>query len=101
MVEKSGSATGVPAGSSGISVADEVKKIIADHLIITPELVTDEASFRDDLRADSLDNVEIIMAIEDTFNIEVNDEQLSNVSTVSEAILLVEKAVAAKVAASE
>ncbi|MET0556913.1 MAG: acyl carrier protein, partial [Vicinamibacteria bacterium] len=55
-------------------VADRVKKIIVDQLGVEEDLVTSEASFVDDLGADSLDTVELVMALEEEFGIEIPDE---------------------------
>ena len=70
-------------------VADRVKKIIVDQLGVEEELVTPEASFVDDLGADSLDTVELVMALEEEFNIEVPEEDLEGIETVGQAYDLV------------
>ena len=67
-------------------VKDKIKKIVADHLGIEEEKVTEEASFIDDLGADSLDTVELVMALEEEFDVEISDEQAENISTVQTAI---------------
>jgi acyl carrier protein len=67
-------------------VGDRVKKIIVDQLGVEEELVTPEASFVDDLGADSLDTVELVMALEEEFGIEIPDEDAENISTVQDAI---------------
>ncbi len=67
-------------------VADRVKKIIVDQLGVEEELVTPEASFVDDLGADSLDTVELVMALEEEFGIEIPDEDAEKITTVSQAI---------------
>ena len=56
-------------------VSDKVKKIIVDHLGVDAEKVTDEASFIDDLGADSLDTVELVMAFEEEFGSEISDSE--------------------------
>ena len=71
---------------------DEVKKIIADTLSISPEDVTAEKTFSEDLGADSLDQVEIIMKMEDTFHIEIPDEIAMEIHTVGDAIEQLKKA---------
>ena len=67
-------------------VADRVKKIIVDQLGVEEELVTSEASFVDDLGADSLDTVELVMALEEEFGIEIPDEDAEKITTVQQAI---------------
>ena len=65
---------------------DKIKEIIADKLEINLEQVTEEAKFIDDLGADSLDVVELIMTLEDEFDIEISDEQAEKIVTVRNAI---------------
>ncbi len=72
-------------------VAQKVKSIIAEQLGVKPEEVTDSASFVDDLGADSLDTVELVMALEEEFGIEVPDEDAEKMTTVGEAIRYVEE----------
>jgi acyl carrier protein len=60
-----------------------------DVLAVDPAQVTPEASFADDLGADSLDLVELVMALEETFNIEVGEDELKDISTVGEAFDLI------------
>ena len=67
-------------------VADRVKKIIVDQLGVEEELVTPDASFVDDLGADSLDTVELVMALEEEFECEIPDEEAEKISTVQLAI---------------
>lgn len=67
-------------------VFDRIKTIIVDQLGIDENKITPEASFIDDLGADSLDMVELIMAIEEEFEIEVPEEEAENITTVSDAI---------------
>ena len=67
-------------------VADRVKKIIVDQLGVEEETVTPEASFVDDLGADSLDIVELVMALEEEFKIEIPDEDAEKISNVQSAI---------------
>ena len=66
--------------------ADRVKKIIVSQLNVSEEQVTPEASFIDDLGADSLDQVELVMALEEEFDLEIADEEAEKISTVQEAI---------------
>jgi acyl carrier protein len=72
-------------------VADRVKKIIVDQLGVEEELVTSEASFVDDLGADSLDTVELVMALEEEFGIEIPDEDAEKITRVKEAVGYIEK----------
>ena len=74
-----------------MAVADKVKSIIAEQLGVKIEEVTPEASFIDDLGADSLDTVELIMALEEEFNIEIPDEDAEKMTKVSDAIAYVEE----------
>ena len=77
-------------------VADRVKKIIVDQLGVEEETVTQEASFVDDLGADSLDTVELVMALEEEFGIEIPDEDAEKITRVKEAIDYIEKHAAKK-----
>ena len=67
-----------------------IKAIIVDHLGLDPKQVTPDASFVDDLGADSLDEFELIFAIEDEFDVYVEDEALENVRTVGDAVSLID-----------
>ena len=69
-----------------MSVEDKVKKIIAEKLSVEPEEVVLEASFVDDLGADSLDLVELIMSMEEEFDIDISDEDAEKLVTVKDAI---------------
>jgi acyl carrier protein len=69
---------------------NEIKAIIVDLLGVDGEKVTPEARFREDLEADSLDLVELIMAFEDKFGGEISDEDAQNISTVGEAVTYIE-----------
>ena len=71
-------------------VKNKVKKIVADHLGIEEEKVTDEASFIDDLGADSLDTVELVMAFEEEFGSEISDSRSRKDLTVGDAIKFIE-----------
>lgn len=70
---------------------EEVRAIIVDLLGVDQEKVTPQASFREDLEADSLDLVELIMAFEDKFGGEISDEDAQNISTVGEAVEYIEQ----------
>ena len=71
-------------------VSTKVKKIVADHLGIDEVKVTDEASFTDDLGADSLDTVELVMAFEEEFGSEISDSDAEKILTVGDAIKFIE-----------
>jgi len=71
-------------------VGDKIKKIIVDHLGVEADKVTDEASFIDDLGADSLDTVELVMAFEEEFGAEISDSEAEKILTVGDAIKFVE-----------
>ena len=68
------------------SVEQRVKDIIIEQLGVDPEQVTNEASFVDDLGADSLDTVELVMALEEAFEIDIPDEDAEKIQTVQQAI---------------
>ena len=77
-------------------IADRVREIIAEQLMADLEEVTNDATFVDDLGADSLDTVELIMEFEDEFGIEIPDEDAEKIQTVGEAIAYIERLVAEK-----
>jgi len=68
------------------TIEERVKKIVAEQLGVKLEEVTNEASFVDDLGADSLDTVELVMALEEEFETEIPDEEAEKISTVQSAI---------------
>ena len=72
------------------SVADKVKKIVVDQLGVSEDQVTPEAKFIEDLGADSLDLVELVMAFEDEFGSDIPDEDAEKLTTVGDAIKYVE-----------
>ncbi len=74
-----------------MSTADRVKKIIMEQLGVSAEAVKEEASFVEDLGADSLDLTELIMAMEEEFSIEIDDEEAQKLLKVKDAINYVEK----------
>ncbi len=67
-------------------IEDRVKKIVVEQLGVKEDDVTLEASFVDDLGADSLDTVELVMALEEEFETEIPDEQAENITTVQQAV---------------
>lgn len=67
-------------------IVERVKKVIEEQLMVDASEITDEATFIDDLGADSLDVVEMIMELEDEFGIEITDEDAEKLTTVGEAI---------------
>ena len=71
-------------------VREKVKKIIVDHLGVDASKVTDEASFIDDLGADSLDTVELVMAFEEEFGSEISDGEAEKILTVGDAVKFIE-----------
>ena len=71
-------------------VSSKVKKIVADHLGIDESKVTEESSFIDDLGADSLDTVELVMAFEEEFGSEISDSEAEKILTVNDAIKFIE-----------
>ena len=74
-----------------MSVADTVKDIIVKQLGVNADEVTEDASFVEDLGADSLDTVELVMELEKEFNMEISDEEASNMRTVGESIKYIEE----------
>ena len=71
-------------------IAERVKKIVVEHLSVDESKVTESASFIDDLGADSLDTVELVMAFEEEFGIEIPDEDAEKITRVKEAIEYIE-----------
>ena len=67
-------------------IAERVKKIVIDHLGVDADKVVESASFIDDLGADSLDTVELVMAFEEEFGVEIPDEAAEKITTVQDAI---------------
>ena len=70
--------------------ADRVKKIVVEHLGVEQEKVTEDASFIDDLGADSLDIVELVMAFEEEFGVEIPDDAAEKITTVNDAITYID-----------
>jgi acyl carrier protein len=73
-------------------VADRVKKIVVEHLGVDADKVAEGASFIDDLGADSLDTVELVMAFEEEFSVEIPDDAAETILTVGDAVKFIEKA---------
>lgn len=73
------------------TIENKVKKIIIDQLDVTEEEVTPQASFVEDLGADSLDTVEMVMAFEEEFSIEIPDEDAERIKTVQDAVDYIQK----------
>ncbi|MBL8560226.1 MAG: acyl carrier protein [Hyphomonadaceae bacterium] len=71
-------------------VFERVKSIVVKHLETSPDKVTDKASFIDDLGADSLDNVELVMAFEEEFGVEIPDDAAEHIQTVGDAVKFIE-----------
>ena len=67
-------------------INDQVKKIVVDHLGIDEAKVVPEAKFIDDLGADSLDTVELVMAFEEEFGLEIPDDEAENITTIQSAV---------------
>jgi acyl carrier protein len=72
--------------------AERVKKIVVEHLNVDAAKVTDTASFIEDLGADSLDTVELVMAFEEEFGIEIPDDAAESIVTVGDAVKYIDKA---------
>ena len=74
-----------------MSVEERVKRIVVDQLGVEENQVTSEAKFVDDLGADSLDTVELVMALEEEFKLEIPDEEAEKITTVGQAIDYIEQ----------
>lgn len=74
-----------------MSLQDKVRSIVAEQLGVKPEEVTPQAKFIDDLGADSLDTVELVMALEEEFGIEIPDEEAEKLVTVGDAMKYIEE----------
>ena len=73
------------------SIEDRVKKIVVEQLGANEDQVNADSSFVDDLGADSLDTVELVMALEEEFDMEIPDDQAENIGTVKDAVNYIEK----------
>ena len=72
------------------TIAEKVKQLVVDQLSVSPDQVTDDARFTEDLNADSLDLVGLIMALEEEFGADIPDEEAEKLKTVGEAIAYIE-----------
>ena len=73
-------------------IEDRVRKIVVEHLNFEDETVTEKASFMDDLGADSLDQVELVMAFEEEFGVEIPDDAAESIQTFGDAVAFLAKA---------
>jgi acyl carrier protein len=96
--EKTARSAGRPSQSKRLTrfrkmsdIGERVKKIVVEHLGVEPDKVTDAASFIDDLGADSLDTVELVMAFEEEFGCEIPDDAAETILTVGDAVKFLEK----------
>jgi acyl carrier protein len=78
-------------GRTMSDIAERVKKIVVEHLGVEPDKVTEQASFIEDLGADSLDTVELVMAFEEEFGCEIPDDAAETILTVGDAVKFLEK----------
>ncbi|MBN2825509.1 MAG: acyl carrier protein [Campylobacterales bacterium] len=74
-----------------MALFDDVRDVVVEQLNVSPDEVKEESKFVEDLNADSLDVVELVMALEEKFEIEIPDEQAENISTVADAIKFIEE----------
>ncbi len=79
-----------------MTTADQVRSLISEHLGIDAETLTDDALFRNDLGADSLDAFELLLAFEETFGIEIPDDEADAMQRVSDAVTYIETRVASR-----
>ena len=74
-----------------MALFDEVKEVVVEQLNVGPDEVKEESKFVEDLGADSLDVVELVMALEEKFNIEIPDDQAEKIQTVGDAVKYIEE----------
>jgi acyl carrier protein len=74
-----------------MALFEDVRDVVVEQLNVSPDEVKEESKFVEDLNADSLDVVELVMALEEKFEIEIPDEQAENISTVADAIKFIEE----------
>lgn len=72
-------------------IFEKVKKLIADQLDVEEDVITEAASITDDLGADSLDVVDLVMSIEDEFSVEIPEDQVENIKTVGDIVKYIEE----------
>jgi len=75
-----------------MAIFDEVKEVVVEQLNVSPDEVKEDSKFSADLGADSLDVVELVMSLEEKFEIEIPDEEAENIATVADAIKFIENA---------
>ncbi len=75
-----------------MAILDEVKEVVAEQLGVNIDEIKEDSKFVDDLGADSLDVVELVMALEEKFDIEIPDENAEGISTVADAVKFIEEA---------
>jgi acyl carrier protein len=75
-----------------MAIFDEVKEVVVEQLNVSPDEVKEDSKFADDLGADSLDVVELVMSLEEKFDIEIPDEEAEKIATVADAIKFIENA---------
>jgi acyl carrier protein len=73
-----------------MAIFDEVKEVVVEQLNVSPDEVKEDSKFVEDLGADSLDVVELVMALEEKFDIEIPDDQAEKIATVADAIKFIE-----------
>ncbi|MBD3793112.1 MAG: acyl carrier protein [Campylobacterales bacterium] len=74
-----------------MALFDDVKEVVVEQLNVSPDEVKEDSKFVEDLGADSLDVVELVMALEEKFEIEIPDEDAEKIATVADAIAFIEK----------
>jgi len=86
MADEYGTTTLISGAPAPSATFERVRKIVSEHLGVEPEKVTNSANFVDDLGADSLDSVELVMACEEEFQIEISDDEAERVLTVADMV---------------
>ena len=90
MTDKAREAEGAPEPEE-LPVAERVRELICEQLSVSPDEVTPEATFVGDLSADSLDMVELMMALEEQFGIDISEDQAERIQTVGDAVAFIEQ----------
>jgi acyl carrier protein len=75
-----------------MAIFDEVKEVVVEQLNVSPDEVKEDSKFAEDLGADSLDVVELVMSLEEKFDIEIPDEEAEKIATVADAVAFIENA---------